>query len=164
MPVISGTLKREDGQIFKYNFGNLIDSSYISNMKRETIRDLIDKKIVQLLDDSKSISYIQTELKGKTERFTEILRNNIPEGINPSILLSMDYDSIPSSYDRKVGYCVFYIRHCNHRIDDLGWMIKNRSNLYRYNDKKLFSLIKFRERISGREYHKYNIEDLLRTW
>lgn len=112
-------------------------------MKKETIKGVIDGKIIQSFSEGKDISVIQKELQSKTERFTEILMTNAP---------GADFDELSKNWESidnvKVRYCVFYIIHCRQRSKDLDWMIKNRNKFIRYPDNKLFKIIKFKEKLS----------------
>ena len=163
MPLIIGPLKREDGQIINFDYSNKYP--YISKMKLESLKGVIDKKIDASLCDKIALDEIQFDLKLKSERFSEILQNNIPENTDVDKLFSVnDYESFPTCYEPKIKFCVFYIKHCNQRINDIEWILKNKSKFRRFNDKQLVGLIKFREKIGPEPHRTYTIEDLLRIW
>lgn len=119
-------------------------------MRRTVISDLIDGKIIQMLESGATFDEIYNHLIAKGQRFTSILSNQLPENtdikeVMNSELPEPDYKDFSNN---KIRYCVFYIKQCYHRADEVQWFMKNRLRFYKYDDKKIFNLIKFRERIS----------------
>lgn len=115
-------------------------------MRKESICDIIDRKIIEHFSISSSICDIQSELSLKARNFVKVFENNNKDS---SIyeLLSKDFDELGPA---KLRYQITYIKHCLSRIEDLSWMARNKSNFQGLTMLKFFNLIKLRDKLSNK--------------
>jgi hypothetical protein len=115
-------------------------------MRRDTVISLIDNRIIERLQVL-SILEVKQETFNKASRFSDIIKRDIPD-ININKLLNNDsteLNKIDPKLTNRIKYCIFYINHCYGRVNDLEWMLKNRIKFNRYDNQKLFRLLKFKE-------------------
>ena len=76
--------------------------------------------------------------------------------MDPDMLLYNEYywDMITSS---RIRYSIYYITHCEKRIEGINWIINNRLKLSEYSRIQLFNLIKLKELLVTNEKEYYEI-------
>jgi hypothetical protein len=110
-------------------------------MNRETIVNMIDKKIFISLADGHSILYIKNDICARVDKFLKEIKNLD----NGEVLLGLDINSIQPS---RAKYQIIYIKESLKRIEDLDWMIKNKHKFSKLSDYQIFNLLKLKERLS----------------
>jgi hypothetical protein len=113
-------------------------------MNRDSVLNMIDKKIVASLVEGHSIRYIQQELDDKMHKFAGNIKDS-DKNIDLLKLLSMDVNTISPTRTR---YQVIYIKECGKRIKDLDWLLKNKYKFPKLSSSQVFNLIKLREKLS----------------
>lgn len=113
-------------------------------MKKEQIINMIDKKIIQSFTEGLVVSVIQSDLKLKKESFTKVVQNHSAEFTLDKIL-STDWETVSPV---RAKYSVFYVQHTTKRIEDLEWILLNKSKFRKYSNSQIFNLIKLKEKLS----------------
>jgi hypothetical protein len=109
-------------------------------MNRETIVNMIDKKIFISLADGHSILYIKNDICARVDKFLKEIKNLD----NGEVLLGLDINSIQPS---RAKYQIIYIKESLKRIEDLDWMYRN-TKLNRYSNSEILNLILLKEKLS----------------
>lgn len=112
-------------------------------MKRESILNMIDKKIIASLTEGYAIRYIQNELDQKMNTFASKIKED--KNVDLLKLLLMDPENINPT---KVRWQVMYIKECGKRIKDLDWLMKNKKRFPHLSNSQIFNLIKLKDRLS----------------
>lgn len=109
-------------------------------MKKESIHELIDKKIKESLVQGHAISIVQSNLNIKIKNFTTTLDREYLEKA-----FELKFDEISPIRKR---YVVTYIKHCKERIKDLEWLSDNKFKFRHLSNSQIFNLIKLKEKLS----------------
>ncbi len=119
------------------------------SIRRESIENIIDKNITDLIKDGNGFIEVIENLEDRSKKiknklYKDILLCSDLKDIDPDMLLYNEcyWDIITSS---RIKYSVFYVSHCNKRVDDINWIIKNRLRLSEYSRQQLFNLVKLKE-------------------
>lgn len=113
-------------------------------MKKESVVNMIDKKIIGHLVDGHAIRFVQKELSDKMNTFCDSIRN-ADKNIDVLKLLMMETESITPS---KTKYQIMYIKACSQRVKDLDWLMKNKYKFPGRSNSQVFKLIKLKEKLS----------------
>jgi len=123
-------------------------------MKSESVKSFIDRKIHQSMVDGSVIPVIQGELAIKCKNMTNTLllskdksKYTIEEILNMSM---SDLDAIIG--DTRLRYTAYYITHSKKRINDLEWIVANKSKFKKFSNSQIFNLIKLKEKLSNPLY------------
>lgn len=107
-------------------------------MNHKRIEDHIDNKLSSKLI-SNDLSLVKSELIDTIIKFSN--RESF-SGVSKFKLLK-NWKSI----NVKEKYTTYYVIHSIKRLEDIDWLIENKSKLPNISDHKLFKLIKFKEKI-----------------
>lgn len=130
----------------------------MSSIKRESIKNIIDKNIVDLINAGNGFKYLKDNLEYRSSRirkkfYKDIISCSDVCDMDPDMLLYNEYywDMITSS---RIRYSIYYITHCEKRIEGINWIINNRLKLSEYSRIQLFNLIKLKELLvtNSKEY------------
>ncbi len=110
-------------------------------MDKNRINDMVDRKIIESFKDNLSIGAVKSDLKVRIKNFTTTITK---DGVSINDLYDKDFSEISPIRHR---YGITYIKQCEKRISDLDWIINNKFKFENLSNSKLFSLIKFREKI-----------------
>jgi hypothetical protein len=111
-------------------------------MTREKINEMVDRKIIESLNTNAEISKIQTDL---TIRMTNFKKSIDRLGGDFNELYTKDFDDIDKVRER---YGITYIKQCEKRISDLNWMLNKSVNFKKFDYKKMFELVRFRDKLN----------------
>lgn len=121
----------------------------MSGIKKESIKNIIDKNIVDLINAGNGFKYLKDNLEYRSSRirkkfYKDIISCSDVCDMDPDMLLYNEYywDMITSS---RIRYSIYYITHCEKRIEGINWIINNRLKLSEYSRIQLFNLIKLKE-------------------
>ena len=113
-------------------------------MKKESIVNMIDKRIISSMAEGHAIRSIQNDLDEKMHKFAGNIREN-NKNIDPLKLLAMNEENITPT---KVRYQIIYIKECQRRIKDLDWLVENKYKFPKLSNSQVFNLIKLKEKLS----------------
>jgi len=111
-------------------------------MKRDQIERVIDKKVDDLYEQNYSNDDIIKELCKSKNNMTKVLEKS---GSSFDDFENMDFDAITPL---KTRYLVQYIKHCNHNINNVNWIDKNRYK-FLLDDNKIFKLLKLKNKLKN---------------
>jgi hypothetical protein len=114
------------------------------NVKYKSVANLIDNNIKDKLKEVCLLDLI-SDLSERTIKFAGLIETNFPGTKAEVVLQRRDYDSIESA---KLKYYVCYIHHCNKRVENLAWILKNRLRFHQFDNIKVFNLIQLKEKLS----------------
>ena len=132
----------------------------MSGIKRESIKNIIDKNIVDLINAGNGFKYLKDNLEDRSSSIRQKFYKDIIScsdvcDMDPDMLLYNEYywDMITSS---RIRYSIYYITHCEKRIEGINWIINNRLKLSEYSRIQLFNLVKLKELLvnNGKEYYE----------
>ncbi len=112
-------------------------------MKKESIYDMVDRKITQSFTEGIAISVIQSELNTKVQNFTKTFEKD--PSVNLEDLLKLNFDELGPARTR---YGVTYIKHCKKRIEDLMWLSNNKPKFRHFSNSQIFKLIQLGDKLS----------------
>lgn len=110
-------------------------------MKYESVKKLIDKNILDKLTEI-NILDLSEDLSNRISKFKSIIKKDYDIDYEPSIL-----EKVEEVEQSRLRYNLYYIKHCDIRINDFKWMIKNRLKFSKYNNKQIFNLILLKEKL-----------------
>ena len=131
----------------------------MSGIKQESIKNIIDKNIIDLINAGNGFNDLKENLHSRSTRmrnkfYKDILLCSDVCDMDPDMLLYNEYywDMITSS---RIRYAIYYISHCERRIEGINWIIKNRIKLSEYSRVQLFNLVKLKELLENNEREYY---------
>ena len=138
-------------------------------MKYESVKKLIDKNITDKLLNTSILDLIE-DLKTRVSKFKMIMKRDFDIDFDSTI--DMDIDDIEQA---RLRYQLYYIKHCNIRIDNFKWIIRNRLKFNRFTALQVFKLILLKEKLlitrrsneeisNDKSIFKYDIGDELKTY
>jgi hypothetical protein len=113
-------------------------------MDERRINDMVDKKIIESLRMKCTISDIQSELKTRMNNFTKSIK--VDTAINYDKLYNTNFEDIKIVRHR---YGITYIKQCQKRVNDLNWILDNKSKFERYSNFEIFKLIQLKDKLSS---------------
>lgn len=115
-------------------------------IKKENIMRVIDKSIIDRIVEASLVEVIES-LEHRIAKFNIIICRD-----NPNITLSdykdIEIDAIEGS---RLRYNICQVRHCGKRIEDIKWMVRNRTSFPKFSNKQIFNLILLKERLQKNE-------------
>jgi|LakMenEpi03Aug12_release.lakeMendotaPanAssembly.Ray.scaffolds.fasta_scaffold744625_2 hypothetical protein len=114
-------------------------------MKKEGIESMVDKVVLESLNEGYSIKNTQLKLQERIIKFRNILiRDNVD--LEQTVLTANeDWQKITNTRHRFAAY---YICFCCKRIVDLEWFSNKKLTFYNLSNSKMLSLLKFRDKLS----------------
>lgn len=114
-------------------------------MRKESIIEMIDKRIIDSYVQGISTSSIIEDMNTRIKNMSSVIKM---EGLDLSILLQKEFDELDNE-DIKVRakYSVFYIKHSSKRIKDLNWLKSKKKEFFTYSNSQIFKLIKLKEKL-----------------
>jgi hypothetical protein len=121
-------------------------------MRKESISEMIDKRISESLSSGYSFDWIKQDLQSRIDKMVAFIHDQKIDietviGLDLDILTGSDFTDEKISVTR-VKYTIFYIKHSNKRLKQLNWVeskIKEFPNLTR---SQIFKMIKLKEKLS----------------
>jgi hypothetical protein len=108
-------------------------------MKHHSIENHIDNSILSKISDGLSLDEVLVVVLNNIKKFSE---RNCYMDVSKNYLLK-NWKSI----DIKRKYTTYYVIWSIKRSNDLDWLIKNKDRFPNLDNKKLFKLLKFKERL-----------------
>ena len=124
-------------------------------MRKESISFLIDKSISEAYINGFSHLSIIALLFTKMTNLKNVLHKEKPEIILEDLALVEDWTSITPI---RARYTVFYVEHCNKRVDDVRWIEKNKYKFTKFSNSQIFNLVKLKEKLTPK-FEKYYLSD-----
>jgi hypothetical protein len=114
-------------------------------MRKESIIEMIDKRIIDSYVQGISTSSIIEDMNTRIKNMSSVIKM---EGLDLSILIQKEFDELDNE-DIKVRakYSVFYIKHSSKRIKDLNWLNSKKKEFFSYSNSQIFKLIKLKEKL-----------------
>ena len=113
-------------------------------MTRESIKNLINKRVETSLGEGLDIDTIISVLNDRIIKFISIIKKDSLYDVN-RLLVCSDPDSITPT---RIRYLVFYVNESNKCINELNWMIANKNRFPNLNNYKLFKLLLLKDKLS----------------
>jgi hypothetical protein len=113
-------------------------------MRKESITNMIDKKIISSLVEGHAIRVIQEDLIDRMNKFC----SNIKEDRSVDLLKLLTIEDTESITHSKTKYQIIYIKECQKRVKDLGWLTSNKHRFPNLSNSQVFNLIKLKEKLS----------------
>ncbi len=121
-------------------------------MRKESIIEMIDKRIIENFVNGYSPEFIITDIQSKTDKMSDFITN---QGIDLEKFIDMDFDVLTDddfSKDKlpmtRTKYTVYYVKQSRKRIKDINWIIENCKRFPHLSKSQVFRLIKLREKLS----------------
>ncbi len=114
-------------------------------MRKDGIENMVDKLILENINNGVSIRISQLELQEKIIKFRKILERDNIDVESTVLTANEDWENIPSARHRFAAY---YICFAVKRIIDLEWYSNKRTSVPSLRDKDVLKLIKFRDKLS----------------
>lgn len=114
-----------------------------SSVKYKAVANLLDNNIIKKLSEVGLLDIID-DLSERVIKFSGIIERDF-KGVKVDAIQVDDFDKIESS---KLKYYISYVYHCNKRIDDVKWILKNRGRFEKMKNLQVFNLLKLKERLS----------------
>ncbi len=111
-------------------------------MNKESINEMVDRKIIESFSNGFALYSIRTELETKINNFTKVFEKDNTD-IKP--LMNLDFNELGPARTR---YGITYIKQCQKRIQDLKWIEKNKSKFRHLSNSQIFRLIKLKDKLS----------------
>lgn len=114
-------------------------------MKKESIENMIDKVVLDALNEYSSIRAAQLKLQERIMKFQNTLSKdniNVEEYV---LTANEDWMKISNTRHRFASY---YICFGYKRIIDLEWFSTKKLDFYNFSNSKVLSLLKFRDKLS----------------
>lgn len=112
-------------------------------MQKERIHEMVDKNIIKSFSEGIALSIIQKELGVKVKNFTTTFEKD--PSVNLSELMKLDFNELGPTRTR---YGVTYLKHCKKRIEDLNWIVENKSKFRHLSNSQVFRLLQLRDKLS----------------
>jgi hypothetical protein len=111
-------------------------------MNRLSIRDMIDRRIVQFFRENMDIPSMQIDISKKIEKFSNTIRE---ANFDVDVLAEMDYEKI---YPPRMKYATLYIKYSKLRIAELEWILQNKHKFEKFSYFQVYKLVILREKLS----------------
>jgi hypothetical protein len=108
-------------------------------MKHKKIEEHIDNSILKKLGNGSTLNEVNDYFTSVCNKFKT--RDSYLSVSKNELLAKWD------SFEIKSKYITYYVMHVSKRINDIYWIIENKDRLPKFNDAKLFKLIKFKEEL-----------------
>ena len=106
------------------------------------INDMVDRKVVQSLQEGFSIGAIQSDLIVRMKNFTKTIEKD--GSMVYQDLYNSEFDKISNI---RLRYGITYIKQCEKRLKDLDWILDNKFK-FNFENSKIFKLIQFKEKLT----------------
>jgi hypothetical protein len=113
-------------------------------MTKGTVMSILDRNIIKLFDEGLSLRDIVENVFQKDIKFRAVLLRDFKD-VDVDTILATDLSEIKSSRTR---YYIYYINHCNKRIIDLNWILRNKFKFPDLNNVKIFKLLILKDKLS----------------
>ena len=118
---------------------------YICNMRKESIIEMIDKRITDSYVQGIATSSIIEDMNTRIKNMSTVIKM---EGLDLSILVQKEFDELDNENIKvRAKYSVFYIKHSTQRIKDLNWLDSKKKIFFSYSNSQIFKLIKLKEKL-----------------
>lgn len=122
-------------------------------MRKESIIEMIDKRIIEELIKGLSLQSIRQEIENRINNMSSVIKS---QNIDLDKIIDIDFDQLSGAdfSDEKVSvtrvkYTAFYIKHSRKRLTDLDWIeSKGKRRFPQLSKSQVFKLIKLKEKIS----------------
>ena len=121
-------------------------------MRKESIIEMIDKRIIENFVNGYSPEFITSDLKSKTEKMSDFITN---QGIDIEKFIDLDFEVLTDDDFTKeklpmtrTKYTVYYVKHSRKRINDINWVVENSKKFPHLSKSQVFKLIKLKEKLS----------------
>lgn len=118
-----------------------------NNIKYKQVANLLDNKIIRLLGETGLVSILE-ELGNMDTKFRGVVDRDFKDINVDELLVSTDVDTIEGINGSKLKYYISYIHHCAKRVEDVKWMIRNRSRFPKFKNLQVFNLLILKEKLS----------------
>jgi hypothetical protein len=120
--------------------------------KRDSVKSIVDRSFEDLLKEGMGFLEIKENLKLRSLKIKSNMIRDMKlcadlKDKDPDVILNNE-EFWPMIESSRIKYNIFYINHCNKRIDDINWIIKNRLKFSEYDSLQVFNLIKLKEKLS----------------
>lgn len=111
-------------------------------MRKESINDMVDRRIIESLQMGSSIALIRLEIGTKIHNFQKVFEK---DNTDVSSLMKLDFNELGPA---KTRYGITYIKHSLKRIEDLRWIEKNKLKFRNFSNSQIFRLLQLRDKLS----------------
>jgi len=122
-------------------------------MRKDAIEGMVDKLILENINNNLSIKTSQLELQEKIIKFKNLLERDNIDVESTVLTANENWEEIPSARHRFAAY---YICFAVKRIIDLDWYSNKRLVVPSLNKRDMLKVIKFRDKLS-KENAKENL-------
>lgn len=110
------------------------------------INDMVDRKVIQSLQEGFSIGAIQSDLLVRIKNFTKTIDQDISHTYK--VLYNTEYSKITNI---RLRYGITYIKQCEKRINDLDWIFEKKNRFPLHSNSQIFKMIQFKEKLLKKE-------------
>jgi len=114
-------------------------------MKKEGIESMVDKVVLDALNESYSIKNAQLKLQERIVKFRDILIRDKVDLENTILTANEDWLKITNTRHRFASY---YICFACKRMVDLEWFSTKKLTFFNLSNSQMLNLIKFRDKLS----------------
>lgn len=111
-------------------------------MKKESIHDMVDRKIIESFSNGFAVYWIKTELETKINNFIKVFEK---DNIDTEHLMNLDFNELGPARTR---YGITYIKHCRKRIEDLKWLENKKYKFRHLSNSQFFRLLQLKDKLS----------------